>query len=182
MIPRPTRIAETRSFRICRSTDLRSDRAAVRASAPRRGRGDDRRAHLDGTPWRIRLVSAHLDNMGTARRALDWIGVRPRAPGPRAGRALLRRRSTDNPGRRLQHVVRLLGSGLPRDGARSFRKRASTDRRRDVSWPACGSTTCSIGLRPAGGSTCIARRPVSAPITIRSSDRCASIDIIAHTS
>ena len=48
------------------------DRAAVRAAAPRRRRGDGSRSHhRSGRPWRVRVVSAHLDNMVGARRL--WI-------------------------------------------------------------------------------------------------------------
>ncbi len=93
------------------------DRVAVRASAAGRDRGNDCGIRSSsGAPWNLRVVSAHLDNLGSIKRA--WIAseYRSSTTGPRPGRAPAKRSAHDTRGR-LQHVVWLRGSGVHRDGA-----------------------------------------------------------------
>ena len=66
----------------------------------------------DGTPWRLRIVNAHLDNTFSPRRLWLASEYRPDAPGARTRRHT-RQRGTAHPRRRLQYLVRILGSGLP---------------------------------------------------------------------
>ena len=70
----PDRSAEDRGNAILSTLPLdgaQRDRAAVRTPAPRRGRRDGGGRHSSGAPWRVRVVSAHLDNMVGARRL--WV-------------------------------------------------------------------------------------------------------------
>ena len=64
-----------------------------------------------GARWRLRIVDAHLDNTFSPRRLWLASEYRPDAPGALPGRDT-RHRGAADPRRRLQHLVRIFGSGL----------------------------------------------------------------------
>ena len=162
---RQTRIAEMPSCRTCRLIGSASDRAAIRAAASRRDRGNRRRSHLIRTPVAHPVGLCASRQYGKREACVDWIGVRPRPPGSRP-RGASSRRSTDDSRRRLQHLVRILPIRRIAKRRANFRRRGSPIGVRPFV-ACCGSITCSIGYRASGDSMFIGASRGSARITIR---------------
>ena len=107
---------EDRGNAILSSLPLRRSRrlrAAVRAAAAGRARRHDRRHHHDRHAAGASASSMRISTTPSARGACGS----PRSTGrTRQARSLVastRHRGTADPRRRLQHLVRILGSGLP---------------------------------------------------------------------
>ena len=111
-------------------TGVGGDGAAVRASAARRDRRQHRRAHDWPAPHgACGLVSAHLDNMGSAEAGLDWDRSTAALDRRAGSRRFCTTKRTDDAGRRFQYLVRIRRSGVHLKRRAPFPQTQVTDRR-----------------------------------------------------